>query len=111
MATINVYLNFNGNCAEAFDFYKSVFGGEFSYVGKFGEMPPQEGMPPVPDDMKDKIMHVGLPISTETVLMGSDTSEAFGGAAVVGNNFSISIGADSRRKRIACSMGFLPVAR
>ncbi|MBN1198058.1 MAG: AAA family ATPase [Bacteroidales bacterium] len=55
-----------------FEFSKSVFGGEFPYVGTFGEMPPQEGMPPLPDQMKDQIMHISLPISRETVLMGSD---------------------------------------
>ena len=44
MASVNVYLTFNGNCEEAFNFYKSVFGGEFPYIGRFKEMPPQEGM-------------------------------------------------------------------
>ncbi len=96
MTTVNVYLTFNGNCEEAFNFYKSVFGGEFSSLGRFGEMPPQEGMPPVPDSDKNKLMHVSLPISTETVLMGSDSSDAFGPPTVVGNNFSISINPDSR---------------
>ena len=47
MTTVNVYLNFDGNCEEAFLFYKSVFGGEFPYIGRFGDMPPQEGMPPI----------------------------------------------------------------
>jgi len=45
MTTVNVYLTFNGNCEEAFNFYKSVFGGEFPYIGRFKEMPPQEGGP------------------------------------------------------------------
>lgn len=74
MATVNVYLTFNGNCREAFDFYKSVFGGEYPYIGTFGEMPPQEGKEMSSED-KDKIMHVSLPISKETMLMGSDTAE------------------------------------
>jgi len=98
MTTVNVYLTFNGNCREAFDFYKSVFGGDFSYVGTLGEMPPQEEMPPVPDSEKDKIMHISLPISKETVLMGSDTSEVFGEATTAGNNFSISINTDSTQE-------------
>jgi PhnB protein len=76
----------------------SVFGGEFPYVGKFGEMPPQEGMSPIPDSEKDKIMHISLPISQETVLMGSDSSEAFGQHTVAGNNFSISINTDSTQE-------------
>jgi PhnB protein len=93
MAIINVYLNFNGNCESAFEFYKSVFGGEFSYLGRFSEMPPQEGMPPLSPDMANLIMHVSLPISKETVLMGSDTGGEWAPSFVQGNNFSISINA------------------
>lgn len=87
-------MNFNGNCLEAFDFYKSIFGGEYPYVGRFGEMPPQAGME-IPDDLKDKIMHISLPISQETMLMGSDSSEHYGDATVVGNNFQISVNTDT----------------
>ena len=43
MATVNVYLTFNGNCEEAFNFYKSVFGGDFPYIGRFGDMPAEGG--------------------------------------------------------------------
>lgn len=98
MTTVNVYLNFNGNCEEAFDFYKSVFGGEYTYKGRFGDIPPQDGSPPVSENTKNLIMHVSLPISKETILMGSDTSEEFsqGETFVLGNNFSISINADSK---------------
>jgi PhnB protein len=91
MTTVNSYLTFNGNCEEAFIFYKSAFGGEFSQIARFGEMPPQEGTPPIPDSEKNKIMHIGLSISKETSLMGSDGSAAFGHVNVEGNNFSISI--------------------
>ena len=73
MAQVNAYLTFNGNCEEAFNFYKSVFGGEFPYIGRFGDMPPSGDGKQVPDEDKNKIMHVSLPISQETVLMGSDT--------------------------------------
>jgi PhnB protein len=96
MATVNIYLTFNGNCEEAFNFYKSVFGGEFGYVGRFGEMPPQDGMPTIPDAEKNKIMHISLPVSKETMLMGCDSSEALGEAIVVGNNFSITINGDNK---------------
>lgn len=96
--TINPYLTFNGNCEEAFNFYKQVFGGKFSYLGRFKEMPPAENQPPVPESEGDKIMHVSLPISKETILMGSDSSEAFGQATVPGNNFSVSISAPSTQK-------------
>lgn len=98
MTTVNIYLNFNGDCEKAFKFYQSVLGGEFTYTGKFGDIPPQEGMPPIADEDKDKIMHISLPISEETVLMGSDTLEAFGPKAVIGNNFSISINPDSTQE-------------
>lgn len=95
MATINPYLTFAGNCEEAFLFYQSVFGGEFPYMGRFKDMPPTEGQPPVPESEGNKIMHVCLPIGKETVLMGSDSSEAFGQVTIMGNNCSISINADS----------------
>ncbi|MEO6230578.1 MAG: VOC family protein [Ferruginibacter sp.] len=95
MAVINPYLTFNGNCEEAFLFYRSVFGGEFPYVGRFKEMPPMDGKS-VPVEEAEKIMHISLPISKETILMGSDTSAAFGQTANAGTNFSISITADSQ---------------
>jgi len=98
MTTVNVYLTFNGNCLEAFTFYRSVFGGEFPYVGKFGDMPAQDGMPAIPDSEKGKIMHISLPISKETALMGSDSSDAFGHATIVGNNFSVSINTGSKEE-------------
>ena len=98
MATVNVYLNFKGNCEEAFNFYKSVFGGEFPYIGRFKDMPPQEGMPPLPKDMENKIMHVSLPVSKETMLMGSDTGGEWAPSYVQGNNFSISISAESEQE-------------
>ncbi|WP_372649100.1 VOC family protein [Draconibacterium sp.] len=98
MATVNVYLNFNGNCREAFEFYKSVFGGDFSDVNTFGEMPPQEGMPPIPEEMKNNIMHIGLPISNETMLMGSDTAGEWAPKLEFGNNFSISVNTDNENE-------------
>jgi len=94
MTTINPYLTFNGNCEAAFNFYKSVFGGEFPYAGKFKDMPADPDYP-VSEADKEKIMHISLPISKETILMGSDSSEAFGQAGVMGNNFSISVNTDT----------------
>ncbi|WP_459213008.1 VOC family protein [Aquimarina rhabdastrellae] len=91
MTTINPYLTFNGNCEEAFTFYKSVFGGEFAYLGRFNEMPSDPNMPPLSEAELNQIMHVALPISSETILMGSDTSSAFGPSATAGTNFSISV--------------------
>ncbi|MFM7022297.1 MAG: VOC family protein [Flavobacteriales bacterium] len=96
MAVVNVYLNFNGNCEEAFNFYKSAFGGDFSYVGRFNEIPPQEGAPAMPKEMSEKIMHISLPISKETSIMGSDTGGEWAPSFKQGNNFSISINAQSK---------------
>lgn len=93
MTTINPYLTFNGTCEEAFNFYKSVFGGDFPYLGRFKDMP-ENPKYPVAEADKEKIMHVSLPISKETVLMGSDISEAYG-KVTKGDNFSISVNTDS----------------
>ena len=94
MTTVNPYLTFLGNCEEAFNFYKSLFGGEFTYVGRFSEMPEDVEHPGSDDD--DKIMHISLPISKETILMGSDTGGEWGHNTIIGNNISISIGAQSK---------------
>ena len=95
MATVNIYLTFDGNCEEAFNFYKSIFGGEFPMMSRFSEMPPDAGAPVAPEEA-ERIMHVSLPISKETVLMGSDTGGEWAKGFKQGNNFSISITADSR---------------
>ena len=97
MATANIYLTFNGNCEEAFNFYKSVFGGEFPYIGKFKDMPPGEDSKLNPGE-ENRIMHVSLPISKETMLMGSDTGGEWASGYSQGNNFSISITADSKEE-------------
>lgn len=97
MATVNAYLTFNGNCEEAFLFYRSVFGGEFPYMGRFNEMPPSddENQPKLSEEDGNKIMHVTLPISAETCLMGSDTGGEWSSQFKQGNNISLSINASS----------------
>ncbi|HET6558657.1 MAG TPA: VOC family protein [Prolixibacteraceae bacterium] len=95
MTTVNVYLTFNGNCLEAFNFYKSVFGGEFPYVGRYKDMPADAGHA-ASEEYSDKIMHISLPISQETMLMGSDTGGEWASSFALGNNFSISINTDSK---------------
>lgn len=95
MPQINPYITFKGTCEDAFNFYKSVFGGEFQYIGRFGEMPDGDKMP---EEAKNLIMHVSLPISKETILMGSDSSEAFGQITTVGNNISVSINTESKEE-------------
>ena len=95
MSVINPYLNFNGNTEEAFNFYRSVFGGEFASVMRFGEMPGCEEMQ-LPEEAKNKIMHVALPISGKNILMGSDSIEGMGPALNFGNNFGIAISPESK---------------
>jgi PhnB protein len=95
MTSVNAYLNFNGNCEEAFNFYKSVFGGEFTYMGRFKDMPADEKNP-VPKEEGDRIMHVSLPISKETILMGSDSGGEWASDFKQGNNISLSINTDSK---------------
>ena len=95
MAQVNPYLIFNGNCEQAFDFYKSVFGGEFPYIGRFKEMPPTPGKEIAPEDA-EKIMHVSLPIGKETILMGSDSTKE--SRVTVGHNISISVNTESEEE-------------
>src|SRR5215510_3523371 len=91
MPVLNPYLNFNGNTEEVFNFYKSVFGGEFATVMRFKDMPPEHK---VPDSENNKIMHMSLPIGKNSVLMGSDVPDAYP-KANAGSNFYISVSADS----------------
>lgn len=100
MVKINPYLNFNGNTEEAFNFYKSVFGGEFAMIQRFGDMPGCDEMPEgkqLAESDKEKIMHVALPIG-DGVLMATDSIESMGQKLETGNNFSISVSADSKEE-------------
>ena len=97
MPVINPYLTFSGNCEDAFNFYKTVFGGDFSYIGRFSDMPSDGGKAMSEEDGR-KIMHVSLPLSKETVLMGSDTGGEWADRVIVGNNITISINADSKEQ-------------
>ncbi|NQX43311.1 PhnB protein [Pedobacter steynii] len=92
MAAINPYLNFEGKTEEAFNFYKSVFGGEFQVIQRFKDMPDGDKMSA---EDGNKIMHVSLPIGDGNVLMGTDTLESMGQKLNMGNNFSISVDTDS----------------
>lgn len=91
MATINPYLNFKGNTEEAFNFYKSVFGGEFQALQRFKDTP--EGANLSAAD-QEKIMHIALPIGNN-MLMATDALESMGQKLTFGDNLSISISTDS----------------
>lgn len=95
MKAINPYLNFQGNTEEAFNFYKSVFGGEFVMVMRFGDTPEAERCPA---SDRQKIMHIALPIGKGTVLMGTDALESMGHTITRGTNFHLAIGADSEEE-------------
>ena len=97
MAILNPYLTLPGNCEDAFNFYKEVFGGDFTYVGRFSEMPENIGQA-VPEKDKNKIMHISLPLSAGSVLMGSDSGTDWGPKTVIGNNISLSITAKSKEE-------------
>lgn len=97
MAQVNAYLNFKGNCEEAFNFYRSVFGGEFPFVGRYKDMPPTEGSHASETD-GEKIMHISLPISKETILMGSDIGGEWASHTVIGNNIQLSVNTDSEEE-------------
>ena len=92
--TINAYLTFGGECRAAFEFYRTVFGGDFVVMQTFADGPADMG---APEDAKDLIMHVTLPVGGG-VLMGSDTIAQFSPPPVVGTNFSLSLSPDSREQ-------------
>jgi PhnB protein len=95
MALINPHINFNGNAEEAFNFYKSVFGGEFAMVVRLKDMAGAEF--PVADEDADKIMHIALPIG-QNVLMANDVPESMGPVNENENRSKISISAASREE-------------
>jgi len=99
MSQVSTYLNFPRNTEEAFEFYKSVFGGEFSCeVTRFGDIPAQEGMPRLAEEDKNLIMHISLPILDGHVLMGTDAPESMGFKVNQGNNVHINLQPDTREE-------------
>lgn len=99
MTKINPYLNFDGNTVEVFNFYKSVFGGEFAMVARYGDLPQSEDREEmqIAEADKNKIMHIALPIG-ENLLLASDILDSKGEKFTQGDNFSVSINADSREE-------------
>lgn len=98
MARVSTYLNFGRNTEEAFQFYRSVFGGEFTggKIERLGDAPVPEGMPPLSEDDKKLVLHVELPILGGHVLMGTDAPESMGFQLNFGNNVHINLEPDSR---------------
>ena len=98
MKAINPYLNFPGTTEEAFIFYRSVFGGEFAVLQRFGDTP-AGAQTPVGD--RNKIMHIALPLTNGTVLMATDACASMGHKLNVGNNSYIAIETDSEEEATA----------
>jgi PhnB protein len=95
MKTVNVYLNFPGSSEEAFSFYRSIFGGEFLSFQRFRETPEA---PTLPESEKDKLMHISLPIGKNSLLMATDAVGVHGEQLKVGNNFHLSVEAESKEE-------------
>lgn len=95
MPAINPYLNFPGNTEDAFNFYKSVFGGEFLTLQRFKDTPDAGNLPP---GVENQVMHVALPIGKNNILMGTDAPESMGFSLTVGTNQYICISPDSREE-------------
>lgn len=99
MARVSTYLNFPGTTEEAFNYYKSVFGTEFEGgMMKFSDVPAGVDQEPLPEDQKNKVMHVALPILNGYLLMGTDATEAMGFKVNMGNNVYINLEPDSREE-------------
>jgi PhnB protein len=99
MATVSTYLNFPRNTAEAFKFYKSVFGTDYmGEISRFSDVPPSVEMPPLPEEDKHLIMHVALPILGGHMLMGTDAPESMGFNINFGNNVYINLQPDTREE-------------
>ncbi len=98
MTTLNPYLSFNGTCEAAFTLYKSVFGGSFDGICRYGDLSSEY---PVPESEKNKVVHMSLRVGNVT-LMGADSSDAFGQKTVTGDNVAVSInvGSADEAKRV-----------
>lgn len=98
MEKLTPYLTFPGNCEEAFQFYKSVFGGEFLHFGRFADLP-SDGEYLIPEEKLNKVMHVSLPVGKQYILMGSDSDEDVSKQQIiVGNNVSLSISTEKKEE-------------
>lgn len=103
MSTINPWINFNGNAEEAFNFYKSVFGGEFTKIVRFKDLASAEF--PVAESEENKIMLIALPIGNSNVLMANDVPEVLGRVSEQENRSKIEVHADSKEEADALFNG------
>jgi PhnB protein len=105
MPTINPYLNFQGNAKEAFIFYQSIFSGEFiGGITRFSDTPEGDNLP---ENERDKVMHIALPIGDRNVIMGTDALESMNQTVEQGNNFLFLSSPTTKSKPINISTAFL----
>lgn len=99
MGKVAIYLNFQGETEEAFNFYKSVFRTEFSApIMRMRDMPADPNAPKISESEMNSVMHVALPIIGGTEIMGTDMLESMGHTLLVGNNTTISLQLDSKKE-------------
>ena len=96
MTTLSTWINFNGNAEEAFMFYKSVFGGEFTKVVRFKDIATEEY--PVAEKEENKIMYIALPLGTGSVLIGNDVPEVMGRVNESENRSKILVNTESKEE-------------
>ena len=96
MTTLHPWINFNGNAEEAFTFYKSVFGGEFTKIVRFKDLASDEFT--VPEKEADKIMYIALPIGADNLLIANDVPEAMGKVNENENRSKILVRAESKEE-------------
>jgi len=92
MMLLEPYLNFNGNTEQAFLFYRSVFGGNFTALMRFADMPGSEKMP---EEDRQRIMHISLPIGDHVTLKATDIIDSLNQQLQVGDNFHLAITVDN----------------
>ncbi len=95
MTLMNPYLNFDGNCHEAFQFYKTVFGGDLNDLHHMSSAPGMEG---ITEEEKNRVLHVSLKVSEHCTLMGSDILPSYGQKLIQGNNAYISLHPDNKQE-------------
>jgi PhnB protein len=99
MARVSIFLNFDGNAEEAFNFYKTVFETEFVQpIMRMNAVPPMPGMPALSEEDANKVMHIALPILGGTLIMGNDMLESMGHKIRIGNNTTINLEPDSKEE-------------
>lgn len=103
MALINPYIHFNGNAEEAFTFYKSIFGGDFSKISRYKDISSEQY--PISENDYNRIMHIALPIGKGNSLMASDTLTSMGQVMEKDNRYTVFISVESQEEAVKLFIG------